>query len=264
MAEHGDTTSGRISLKVLVRFELLKAYYTRGNRIRLLIGLGAPLLSMLIFWLTGRAARSSTIDLSSFVNGVISLPATALLVSTVSGVYFATSELQDGSAAYALVATNSRYRWISSKLCVAILYGTFITLFSEIEVMFFGSLMFHSLKLHYNFFSFASIEQGFGFAISGLFGSLIGVGVGLLMRKQMVAVTTVIVYTIGVETWLLAVVPKVAKFMIAGGYESISRDPTQLFKLSIPYGYLLLVAWSSLLVYLGILRLVKSDIQWKG
>ena len=255
--------SESITFKDLLQFELYKVYLIRGNRIRFFLGIALPLLFMGFFWLGLHGKNPGTFDATGVRDGVFNLGGASLLVATVSAVYFATSELRNGSAIYAIVSTRSRFTWIQAKLVTAILFGCAITILSELEVVLFGKILFHSLNIDYNFFTARALEREFGFCISGLFGSLIGVGVGLLLRSQMLAVITVIVYTMGIETWLLVILPNVAKYLIGGGYESITGDSTQTHNLGVLYGYLLLTAWSCLFIGLGTWTTLRSDIQWK-
>ena len=232
--------------RVLIKYEIYKAYLSKGNRIRIFLGLVSPQL-----------------DSNTLTNAIFNLASSSLLIATVSGVYFATSELRNGSASYALVSSNNRLTWILSKIGVATLFGLLVTAIAEFEVVMFGNQVLNSLGIHFDFFTSEALIREIGFGLTGVFGSLIGVGLGLLVKTQLTAVISVIVYTIGFETWLLGVDPKLAKYLIGGGYESITRDPTQSYKLPLFLGYLLLIFWATLFLGLGTFRTFKSDIQWK-
>jgi hypothetical protein len=124
---------------------------------------------------------------------------------------------------------------------------------AEAEVMLIGIHLLNSLGIHFSLFSSEALIREIGYGLSGVFGSLIGVGLGLLVRTQLTAVVSVIVYTIGFETWLLGVNPKIAQYLIGGCYESITRDPTQPDKLPLIFGYVLLIIWSTVFLGLGTL-----------
>ena len=247
----------------LTRFEMFKAVITRGNQIRFAIGIFSPLLLIWSFWATYRNHPDLSRNSENLQNAVHSLSSSALLLATISGVYFASAELRSGAASYSLVYANSRAAWIFSKTVTAVTFGFLLTLIAEVEVVGLGSYVLHSLHVSNLATQFQFNSSEIGFALSGIFGSLIGVGVGLLIKNQITGVLLVVVYTLGLDPLMLSVLPKISRYFIGGGYESIANDLTQPNRLPIFIGYMVLAIWTIGFMALGSWRMHRADIQWK-
>ena len=67
--------------RVLIKYEIYKAYLSKGNRIRIFLGLVSPLFLMLIFWLGNRHASVAQLDSNTLTNAIFNLASSSLLIA---------------------------------------------------------------------------------------------------------------------------------------------------------------------------------------
>jgi hypothetical protein len=90
---------------------------------------------------------------------------------------------------------------------------------------------------------------------------VIGVGIGALVRNQNIAVTGVLVWTVGIETLLVTFVPEIGRWLPGGASSALTGVATPERGLLAGWaGALVLAAYATAFVAAGARVLVRRDV----
>jgi ABC-type transport system involved in multi-copper enzyme maturation permease subunit len=200
----------------LVRAELLKVRSTR-LWIGMLIGclaftaLGAIVLLAVTNTAEGVAAGlqpiATVVDVRDFVIQVEgSVPFVLVLAATM-----ATGEYRYGTAAGTYLATPSRARVIAGKASAAAIVGFAVGAVAAILALVIVAvgLPLQGASMPVGAAEFAVIGQ---IGLRGMYVALLGVGVGILLRSQLVAILSLLGWLLIVEPLVTSLMPKVARW----------------------------------------------------
>ena len=183
----------------------------------------------------------------------------ATLMAIVLGMVSVTNEYRHKTIGTTLLAAGRPHRWLVGKLAVVGLLGTLFTTLAQAAVLAVGLYRLHGKGIHPDVWTGPLWHLAVGNASLGFFCALWGVGLGLLLRQQVVAVTGTILYTTVVESLLVHYFPREGRYLPGGLQMSILGDPMYAH-VSTATGYALFAAWIALALVAGWVRLTRGDV----
>lgn len=244
----------------LLRAEALRILTIRGTWVVVTVGLFLPAVFTETFLLSiGKPGGISLADPKA-VGTILGAGTSAALLATILGILSVTTEFRHGTAAFSLVHVKRRSLWVSPKFVVTCLFGLLLTSLAQSVVLLVGIPSLHRHGISVNIWDGWLISTSLATASLGFFAAAIGVGFGLCVRNQLIAVVGLVIYTTMAEAAFLHFVPSVGRYLIGGANAAVTNDPTQQQLVSVPVGYLLLLAWAALLLAIGYHRLITEDV----
>jgi ABC-type transport system involved in multi-copper enzyme maturation permease subunit len=247
----------------LVRAELAKVMSTRlvwG----LLVGyLGFVVLNIVIAVFTAGTQGLPPLDSQQAVRGVFSSAATGTVFSLVLGVVAMTGEFRHGTATTTFLAVPRRGRVVFAK-AVALPIATLGYAVAGVAL---------TALLGYGLLAARGVDAGaadpeilrvLGGALATVcLYSLLGVGFGSLIRNQVAAIVTALLWVMLVETGLVAFLPEVGRWTPGGAASAMTLgEPVRGVELLPAWaGALLFVAYGAAFAALGARLTVRRDVS---
>jgi hypothetical protein len=175
---------------------------------------------------------------------VVGLGFAGSLFAMLFGAILVTNEYRSGAIGRSVVHAPSRTALLSVKFGVSAIGGLLVGAASAGGALLVAWLAFrtHHVSL---------VMDGRTWTICGaivlvcLFAGPWGAAFGFLLRSQVLAILSLVVWTALAETMILSNFPSVGRFLPGGAQDAVMGDPTFPQRLAAPYGVLLLLAWGA-------------------
>ena len=204
----------------LLQSELRKLIYLRANWLLLLwsglfaaLGTVAPI--MVLNSENNRMGFSGT-NTPEGINAVFSNAAGGYLFALIMGILIMTNEYRHGTAVGTFLVTPKRSTVLFAKLIAASLAGLVVQIFSYIFAVGSGLFALTFFEPHAPVPGELLMKVFRATVISGLVLGIVGVGLGALVKNQVVAVTGAVIWTLIVEGLIVAFVESIGKYLPAG------------------------------------------------
>ena len=251
----------QLDLKKLLVFEFYKIKKIRSVKVLTLV---PSLLVIFVFALSILTQHlSKNVSNPLTFSSTVGLSDSANLFASFFGLFWVASELKNGSIAFALVATNSRFTWIKSKVITSALWGMIMATLTLIVSLLCGWGL-----VVFNHASVGPINSGFifqvvGLILSGGLAAAFGSAMGLIIRNLTLGNTFIAVYRLILEGTLFNFFPQLHYFFIGGAFSAITHDTTVTHLPSIPYGYFLAILWVGALLAFGNFVFSRVNLTWR-
>jgi ABC-2 type transport system permease protein len=236
--------------------ELRKMRSTRTN-LGLLAGMVA--LILLTVLLAGSLSKAADLAQHDDQHGLLSAGTSAALFAALIGVMAITSEFRHGTIRPTFVFTPNRRRVITAKVVASLLMGILFGL-AAIALSFGIGYMVLAirgipLELETNHVVWLFV----GTPLLTAAWATIGVGLGAVVRNQVLAVIGLTVWAMVVDNLLVNLVPSIGGYTPGGASAALVADPAD-YVLSAPAGALVLVAYVVALVAAGAVLVGRRDV----
>jgi ABC-2 type transport system permease protein len=236
--------------------ELRKMRSTRTN-LGLLAGMVALILLTVV--LTGFITKASELSGHDNQHGLLSTGTAAALFAALIGVMAITSEFRHGTIRPTFVVTPHRMRVLAAKVIASLLMGTLFGL-AAITLSFgigYAILVVRGipLELETNHVMWLFI----GTPVMTAAWAAIGVGLGAVVRNQVLAVIGLIVWAMIIDNLLINLVPRIGGYTPVGSSAALVADPAN-YVLSAPAGAVVLVAYVLAFVTAGVVLVARRDV----
>jgi len=226
----------------LIRTELLKVRTTR-MALGFAIGtLGLVLLSVSVTIFTaGKAGTGPSLDTLAGVRSVFASATAATTAALLLGIIFMASEFRHGTATPTFLVTPRRGQVVGAKLLASAIVGLALGL---VDAVFTALIAVPWLAAKDVSVPIGTVLPVLGGAVlaAALMGA-VGVGVGALIRNQVVAIVVALAWTFVIEALLLSLLPAVGKWLPGGATSGITNTTVQ--------GHHLLPVWAAALVLIA-------------
>jgi ABC-type transport system involved in multi-copper enzyme maturation permease subunit len=246
----------------LVRAELTKVTTTRLVWGLLLGYVGFVVLNIVVMVFTAGSQGLPELDTQQAVRGVFASAGTGTVFSLVLGVVAMTGEFRHGTASTTFVAEPRRGRVVAAKAIAlpVVTLGYALVGVAVTAGLGFGLLAARGVDAE-------AVDPHLGAVLAGAMASvalysLLGVGLGSLIRNQVAAVVSALLWVMLVESALVAFLPEVGRWTPGGAASAMTLDePVRGVDLLPPWaGAALFVAYGVALAALGARWTVRRDI----
>lgn len=244
-------------MRTQLRSELVKLRSTRTN-LGLLIGMVG--LVLLIVIVTGVAVAPSELAKADQQRAIFGLGLAGGFIAALIGVMSICSEFRHGTIRPTFVVTPTRDRVLTAKLLSSFALGAVFGVITEALAFAIGLGILAIRNVDVALSTRESIAIAVGsVAVAALMAAL-GVGVGAVIRNQVLAVIGVVIWFMVVENIVLSVWPSGGRFFpLAAGDALGGIDDKKL--LSAPQGGLVLAGYVLVLFAAGIAMTRRSDVK---
>jgi ABC-2 type transport system permease protein len=236
--------------------ELRKMRSTRTN-LGLLAGMVALILLTVV--LTGFITKASELAGHDNQHGLLSAGTAGALFAALIGVMAITSEFRHGTIRPTFVVTPHRTRVLAAKIIASLLMGTLFGL-TAITLSFgigYAVLAIRDIPLELE--TSHVIWLFIGTPVMTAAWAAIGVGLGAVVRNQVLAVIGLIVWAMIIDNLLVNLVSRIGGYTPVGSSAALVADPAD-YVLSAPAGALVLVAYVLALVAAGVVLVARRDV----
>jgi ABC-2 type transport system permease protein len=244
-----------------LRSELFKLRTTRTTLI-LLVSMGG--LSALIVLLHALTLKTSSLSQAANQPHVFGWGTTiGVLFAALFGAFGFTGEIRHGTIRPTLLANPDRRLVVTAKAMSGALTGLAVGVLAEGLVAAIASVAFaaRGIPIKLDAGDFAQMIAG-GAAAAALWGAL-GTGLGALVKSQVGVVIGLLVWLLLIESILIGNVPSVGKFApaaSAGALAGMTPDAGSVSLLAPALGALLLVAYTAIASYAGLVAVERRDV----
>jgi ABC-2 type transport system permease protein len=236
--------------------ELRKMRSTRTN-LGLLAGMVA--LILLTVLLVGFVTKAAELAGHDDQHGLLSAGTSAALFAALIGVMAITSEFRHGTIRPTFVVTPRRTRVIAAKVIASLLMGILFGL-AAITLSFgigYAVLAVRDIPLALD--TNHVIWLFVGTPVMTAAWAAIGVGLGAVVRNQVLAVIGLIVWAMVIDNLLVNLVPRIGGYTPGGSSAALVADPAD-YVLAAPAGALILLAYVATFVAAGALLVARRDV----
>jgi ABC-2 type transport system permease protein len=244
----------------LLRAELLRS--VSGRVLALLLLIAFLLNSLSIVGNSGTAVdalRAGQLTLTEVSHDLVRLGFGALLFSSLFGALLTTSEFRHGSIARSLFMAGRPERLIVAKSVVALVTGIAFGLAAVGSAVVASAIVLDLRGAELVFDRESALIVIGVFAVTVL-STLWGMLIGWLVRSQTAALAGILVWTLIVESAIIALAPEVGRFLPGGAQASIYRDFGTGDPLATPWGYAVFVGWIALAAAASIAAVRRRDL----
>jgi len=236
--------------------ELRKMRSTRTN-----LGLLAGMVTLILLTvvLTGFLTKASELSGHDNQHGLLSTGTAGALFAALIGVMAITSEFRHGTIRPTFVVTPHRSRVLAAKVIASLLMGTMFGL-AAITLSFgigYAVLAIRGIPLELETSHVMWLFIGTPLITAAW--AAIGVGLGAIVRNQVLAVIGLIVWAMIIDNLLVNLVPRIGGYTPVGSSAALVADPAD-YVLSAPAGALVLVAYALALVAAGVSLVARRDV----
>ncbi|HEX2274848.1 MAG TPA: hypothetical protein VHG90_13315 [Acidimicrobiales bacterium] len=249
-------------MRNLLRAELLKLRTIRVTYGLLAGGAAMAALSVVAVILTaGREEGGPPLHTAEGVRNVFANGGSISVLTLVLGILVVTGELRHGTITQTFLITPSRSRVIGAKVVAMALVGLVFGAVASLVVLAIGLPWLAAEDASARLLSAdVLLPLTAGLASSALFG-VIGVGVGALIRNQVAAVVTALVWQFVLESALVGLLPAVGKWLPQGAARALSQETLAEGSLLPAWaGGLVLLAYGVTFAAVGARLLVRRDV----
>lgn len=236
--------------------ELRKMRSTRTN-----LGLLAGMVGLIVLTVLLNGLVLERAELTSLENQytLLSAGTTGALFAALIGVMAMTSEFRHGTIRPTFVVTPGRTRVLGAKVLASLLMGVAFGLVAIGLSLGIGSAILSARGITFAPDTGDVVALVLGTpAITAAWAAL-GVGVGALLRNQVVAVVALIVWAMVVENLLRGLVPRIGGYTPVGASAAIVSDPGD-FVLALAPGATLLLAYVACAIAAGAFVIRRRDV----
>jgi ABC-2 type transport system permease protein len=244
----------------LLRSELRKMRTTRTN-----LGLLLGLVALVLFGVVAGGLTDSKSDLSLPENQrlLIGNGGFAAVFATLVGVMAMTSEFRHGTIRATFVFTPARIRVVVSKALASLLVGAGFGALGVGLALASGAVVIRARGFDLLIDAGDVRRLALGTIVMSALWAALGVGIGAVLRNQVLAVVGVLVWAFVVELLIYEFLPGVGRYApVAAGTaitgDSFGDSPIEL--LSAPAGAALLAGYAAALVVAGALVTARRDV----
>jgi ABC-2 type transport system permease protein len=241
-----------------LRSELLKIRTTRTVAAFLVAAVALTLLSVLVEGFSAQLDELAGEDMQRTLIGDYGA-SNAVLLAAFAGLILVTSEFRYGTIRPTLLFEPRRRVFLAAKLAAAALMGL---LFGVVCVVLsfgagFAVLAVRDVDVELTP-AHTSVLLG-GPVLASALTAMLGVAIGALIRNQVGAIVTLIVYALVVEALLFATLPSVGRYLPAAAGSALGGLPDENL-LAPGVAAAVLVAWTFAFVAAATVRTDRSDI----
>jgi ABC-2 type transport system permease protein len=231
----------------------------RSTRTNLGLLAGMIALILLTVVLTGFVTKASELSGHDNQHGLLSAGTAGALFAALIGVMAITSEFRHGTIRPTFVVTPHRTRVLAAKVIASLLMGTLFGL-AAITLSFgigYAILAIRDvpLELETNHVMWLFI----GTPVMTAAWAAIGVGLGAVVRNQVLAVIGLIIWAMIIDNLLVNLVPRIGGYTPVGSSAALVADPAD-YVLSASAGALVLLAYVLALVTAGVVLVARRDV----
>lgn len=190
---------------------------------------------------------------------VLSAGFTGGLLASIFGALLVTSDFRYRTAGQAMVEVRSRVNWLVAKAVVAVISGLVITTITQASTLAIGLPFLKHANVVVDLWHGQILHMTIGTVLLGLPSALWGVVIGLLIRRQIPTVLTLVIYSVAVEAAILQFVPSLGKFLLGGAQAAIVFDPSLPYH-NVSLAVVVFATWIIGLGSMGLVILRRSDI----
>ena len=215
-------------------------------------------LTLLFVLINGLAAG---IDLHTHDNqhALLAVGTRGALIAALIGVMAITSEFRHGTIRPTFVVTPNRRRVLTAKVIASLLMGVAFGLIATALASGIGYAILTGKNIHLALDTNHVLLLILGsLGMTALWAAL-GVGVGALVKNQVLAVVGVILWVMVVDQLLVGLVPSVGRFTPTAASDSVTAGFSD-YLLPPLYGGLLLAAYTAAFVAAGAAVLARRDV----
>ncbi|MQA78522.1 MAG: ABC transporter permease [Streptosporangiales bacterium] len=239
-------------MRRLVRSEIRKALSTRVPLVLLVVATAVTVVSLTATAvLAGREIADATmtpaLDTEAGMHALLASASSGSVLALVLGILGVTGEYRHLTITQTFLGAPRRYRVVSAKLLTYLLLGGLFGLVVTAVGLGAGELaLLVAVEPVSPLRGDVAAILG-GAVLSHAMYTLVGVGVGALLRNQVVAVVTVVVWTQLVENMLVGMFPPVGRWLLTGASSAVVRygESTGLALLPVWAGALLLAGYAA-------------------
>ncbi len=249
-------------MRKLVRAELLKLRTTRVSYGLLVGGIGLTALGTVGVLLTaGREGGGPPLETAEGVRNVFGNGGTVSVLTLVLGILVVTGEMRHGTITQTFLVAPARGRVVGAKLVAMALVGLVFGAVASLAALAVGLTWLAAENVRVPLLSSdVVLPLAAGLASASLFG-IIGVGVGALLRNQVAAIVTALVWQTGLESALVGLLPKVGRWLPQGAARALAQETLAEGTLLPPWaGALVLLAYGGIFASVGARILVRRDV----
>lgn len=249
-------------MRNLLRAELLKLRTIRVTYGLLAGGAAMAALSVVAVILTaGREEGGPPLHTAEGMRNVFANGGSISVLTLVLGILVVTGELRHGTITQTFLITPSRSRVIAAKVVAMALVGLVFGAVASLVVLAIGLPWLAAEDASAPLLSAdVLLPLTAGLVSSALFG-VIGVGVGALIRNQVAAVVTALVWQFVLESALVGLLPAVGKWLPQGAARALSQETLAEGSLLPAWaGGLVLLAYGVTFAAVGARLLVRRDV----
>lgn len=248
-------------MKAQLRSELLKLRTTRASTYLLLAVAGLVAVAVALHAVSLPAARLQGSDQQLKILGMGTT--FGMLFASLLGAMSLTSEIRHGLIRPTLLVTPERSQVLTAKLLIAALAGTVVGLIAELVALGVATagLAARGMDLALTGAQRAQLLTG-GAAAAALWAAL-GVGIGALVRNQVISLVGVAIWLLFVEQTLAGIIPSAAQFApgaAAGSLAGAILQQTSSTLLAPAFGGLVIVGYLLLISAGAILAFSRRDV----
>lgn len=183
----------------LVRSELLKLVTTR-----LLLWLALLLIALEVLVISLNVAQDSLDSLAEarMQRDVVSIAATSALISLILGIVGSAGEYTHGTISHTLLVAPVRRRVTAAKLVAAGLAGAFLALVGAAFAWGYAALLLSARSVPLHLASEGAMRILLGTVAAAAITGVLGVGLGLLLRRQTPAIVITFIWLLVAEPLL--------------------------------------------------------------
>jgi hypothetical protein len=239
-----------------LRSELVKLRSTRTN-LGLLIGMIA--LVLLIVIITGAAVKPSELSKDEHQRALFGLGLAGGFIAALIGVMSITSEFRHGTIRPTFIVTPKRGRVLLAKVLSSTALGALFGLITEALAFGTGMAILKARGVDTALSTRDLLLVVFGsVAVTALMAAL-GVGLGAVIRNQVLAVIGLVVWFMVVENIVVSLAPSVGKFFpLAAGDALTGINADEL--LTAPQGAAVLLGYVAAFFVAGLMITKRSDV----
>jgi ABC-2 type transport system permease protein len=175
----------------LLHAEVLKLLTTR-----LLLWLALLVIALEVLVIALHVGHDSLESLASAGNqrDAVSIAAVSVLISLILGIVASAGEYTHGTINHTLLVAPVRERVAASKLAAAAIAGAFLALVSFACAWAFAALLLAARSVPLHLFTQATLRLLLGTIVAAAIAGALGVGFGLLLRRQTAAIVVALVW----------------------------------------------------------------------
>jgi ABC-2 type transport system permease protein len=241
----------------LLRAELLKLVTTR-----LLLWLGLLVVGFEVLVIALHVGHDSLESLSqpSSQRDAVSIAAVSALVALILGIVASAGEYTHGTISHTLLVAPIRTRVAAAKLGASALAGAFLALASAVFAWAFAAVLLTARSVPLHLFSSDTLRLVLGMTLAAAITGALGVGFGLLLRRQTAAIVIALLWLlVGEPLIAIAGVERYAPGHVIASVVEAGHQGTDL--LSFGRGLGVALAYVIVAATLGALALSRSDVN---
>lgn len=240
----------------LVRAELLKVRTTR-TVVGILAGMAALLVLLVVVNVV--AADKEDLKGTEGLRTILTIGGTGYVFALCLGVIGMAGEYRHGTIGHLFVAAPHRWQIVVAKVVSYAIAGAVFGALAVLLVFSIGAAGLSIKEVEVRMDGALPRRVAIGTVLACSLAAVIGVGLGALVKEQVIALMIGVGWTLVIDTFLSAAVPEVNKYFPGGAITGLLRQSTdQVLKQEI--ALLLLAGYATVFAALGTLVAQRRDL----